>query len=260
LKREDFAQTRDMSASMISDDGNVLEAIALEVTYKDAPVLRGLDLSVRRGEIYALLGGNGAGKSTTLNAFLGFVRPRSGQIRVCGMDVGQDLPAIRARLAYVPENVALYEHLTARENIDYFMRLAGSVAKDGAAIESALTAVGLESESWDRRLAGFSKGMRQKVAIALALARSVPVLLLDEPNTGLDPKASSEFNHLLQSLRAQGVAIFMVTHDLLSATEVADRIGFLSRGRIEEEFSADGPERFDVRELYRRYSTNCSRS
>ncbi len=245
---------------MNSKDDKALEAIALEVAYKDAPVLRGLDLNVRRGEIYALLGGNGAGKSTALNAFLGFVRPRSGQIRVCGREVGQDLAGIRSQLAYVPENVALYEHLTARENIDYFMRLAGADAKGGAAIESALAAVGLQSDAWDRRLAGFSKGMRQKVAIALALARAVPVLLLDEPNTGLDPKATSEFNRLLQSLRAQGVAIFMVTHDLLSATEVADRIGFLSGGRIAEEFSAGGPERFDVRDLYRRYSTNCGRS
>ena len=231
----------------------VLEAAALDVTYKAAPVLRRLDLKVRRGEIYALLGGNGAGKSTTLNAFLGFVRPASGEVRVCGQAVGRDPMAARSQLAYVPENVALYEHLSARENIDYFLRLAGTEAGAGR-IESALSAAGLATGSWDRRLAGFSKGMRQKVAIALALARSVPVLLLDEPNTGLDPQASSEFNRLLQSLRAQQVAIFMVTHDLLSAAEVADRIGFLADGRIAEEFCAAGPERFDVRDLYRHYS------
>jgi ABC-2 type transport system ATP-binding protein len=230
-----------------------LEAAALEVAYKATPVLRGLDLNVRRGEIYALLGGNGAGKSTTLNAFLGFVRPISGEVRVCGHEVGRDPVAARSQLAYVPENVALYEHLSARENIDYFLRLAGTEA-GAERIESALSAVGLASSSWDRRLAGFSKGMRQKLAIAVALARSVPVLLLDEPNTGLDPQASSEFNRLLQSLRAQQVAIFMVTHDLLSAAEVADRIGFLANGRIAEEFSAAGPERFDVRDLYRHYS------
>lgn len=233
-----------------------LEAAALEVAYKATPVLRGLDLNVRRGEIYALLGGNGAGKSTTLNAFLGFVRSKSGSVRVCGHEVGRDPMVARSQLAYVPENVALYGHLSARENIDYFLRLAGAGAGAGDAkrIESALSAVGLAAKAWDRRLAGFSKGMRQKVAIALALARSVPVLLLDEPNTGLDPQATSEFNRLLQSLREQQVAIFMVTHDLLSAAEVADRIGFLANGKIAEEFFAAGPERFDVRDLYRHYS------
>jgi ABC-2 type transport system ATP-binding protein len=236
------------------NDDIALQAAALEVAFKSTPVLRGLDLHVRRGEIYALLGGNGAGKSTTLNAFLGFVRPRSGGVRVCGHEVAHNPMAARAQLAYVPENVALYGHLSARENIDYFLRLADSEAGSAERIESALSAVGLARNAWDRRLAGFSKGMRQKVAIALALARSVPVLLLDEPNTGLDPQATSEFNRLLQSLREQRVAIFMVTHDLLSAAEVADRIGFLADGRIAEEFNADGSERFDVRDLYRHYS------
>jgi ABC-2 type transport system ATP-binding protein len=96
--------------------------------------------------------------------------------------------------------------------------------------------------------------MRQKVAIALAVARQVPVLLLDEPTTGLDPQATSEFNILLQTLRARGSAIFMVTHDLLGAAEVADRIGFLERGHISHEFTASGIERYDVRDLYRRYA------
>lgn len=241
---------------MNSTSDIALEAAALEVAYQATPVLRGLDLHVRRGEIYALLGGNGAGKSTTLNAFLGFVRPQSGMVRVCGHEVGRDPMAARSQLAYVPENVALYGHLSARENIDYFLRLAGTEAgaRGKERIERALSAVGLAAKSWNHRLAGFSKGMRQKVAIALALARSVPVLLLDEPNTGLDPQASSEFNRLLQSLRAQQVAIFLVTHDLLSAAEVADRIGFLANGKIAEEFAAAGPDRFDVRDLYRHYS------
>jgi ABC-2 type transport system ATP-binding protein len=230
-----------------------LEAVGLEVSYKAGPVLQGVDLCVRRGEVYALLGGNGAGKSTTLNAFLGFVQPRSGEVRVCGHDVACETLEARSRMAYVSENVALYEHLTARENIGYFLHLAGS-ADNAEDIERGLAAVGLERTAWDRRLAGFSKGMRQKVAIALALARSVPVLLLDEPNTGLDPQATSELNRLLRSLREQRVAVFMVTHDLLSAGEVADRIGFLAGGKIVEEFVATGPERYDVRDLYRRYA------
>ncbi|WP_229440555.1 ABC transporter ATP-binding protein [Massilia sp. BSC265] len=230
-----------------------LEASGVTVAYHGNPVLRELSLQVRRGEIYALLGGNGAGKSTTLNTFLGFTRPDAGAVRVCGIDVAANVLAARAQLAYVPENVALYEHLDACENIEYFLRLAGS-AWTGAGIADALRAVRLDESAWTRRLGGYSKGMRQKVAIALAVARAVPVLLLDEPTSGLDPQATTEFNALLQALRAKGAAIFMVTHDLLGAAEVADRIGFLDHGRITHEFSASGVERFDVRELYRRYA------
>ncbi len=238
---------------MNHNDTLALEADALCVAYQKTPVLRVLSLRVRRGEIYALLGGNGAGKSTTINAFLGFARPASGSARVCGIDVWSDPLAARAQLAYVPENVALYEHLSARENIEYFLRLAGS-GWTGERIDAALDAVGLDRTARDRRLGAYSKGMRQKVAIALAVARAVPVLLLDEPTSGLDPQATSEFNALLQSLRARQVAVLMVTHDLLGAAEVADRIGFLDRGAIAQEFEAAGTERFDVKDLYRRYA------
>ncbi|HEV2612950.1 MAG TPA: ABC transporter ATP-binding protein [Noviherbaspirillum sp.] len=230
-----------------------IEANQLEVRYKGTAVLRGLTLQVRRGEVYALLGGNGAGKSTTLSAFLGFVECSKGTVQVCGLDPARNPVAVRAQVAYVPENVALYEHLTARENMQYFLRLAGAGA-DAQRIETALTSVRLDSTAWDRKLGGFSKGMRQKVAIALALARSVPVLLLDEPTTGLDPQATSDFNQLLKTLKEKHVAIFMVTHDLLGAAEVADRIGFLDRGIIIEEFTAAGTERFDIRMLYEHYA------
>ncbi len=239
---------------------SAIEVSDATVRYKAAAVLQGLSLRVRRGEIYALLGGNGAGKSTTINALLGFVPLEAGRVRVCGIDVAADPLAARAALAYVPENVALYEHLTALENLAYFLRLADAAfdpARDGDRIEAALTTVGLAPDAWRRRLGGYSKGMRQKVAIALALARAVPVLLLDEPTTGLDPQATSEFNAMLQALRAQHVTILMVTHDLLGAAEVADRIGFLDGGRIVQELEAarasDGAARFDVQALFDRY-------
>lgn len=222
--------------------------------YGASPVLRGLDLSVARGEIYALLGGNGAGKSTTLSALLGFIAPGSGTVRVCGIDPAVDPRGARAQMAYVPENVSLYDHLTARENIGYFLALA-QVRPDEASVAAALDAVGLPQTAWDRRLGGFSKGMRQKVAIALALARDVPVLLLDEPTSGLDPLAVLEFNHLLDTARERQVAVLMVTHDLVSAVDIADRIGFLGNGRIEEESvaSTSGP-RFDLNALHDRYA------
>ena len=230
-----------------------LEALELSVSYKTVRVLDGLNVQVRHGEIYALLGGNGAGKSTTLAAFLGFTGVDRGTVRVCGVDVRCDPLAARGQLAYVPENAALYGHLSARENIAYLLGLAGAAASP-AAIDDALSQVSLERSAWDQRLDAYSKGMRQKVAIALALARSVPVLLLDEPTSGLDPQATSDFNALLRRLRERQVAVLMVTHDLLGAAEVADRIGFLDQGAIAEEFHARGAERFDVRQLFRRYA------
>lgn len=229
-----------------------LEANDVSVAYGGARVLRGLNLQVRRGEIYALLGGNGAGKSTTINAMLGFVTPLSGTVRVCGADVAEAPLQARAQLAYVPENVALYSHLSARENMEYLLRLAGSAALP-ADIELALDSVGLEPSARGQRLGSYSKGMRQKVAIALAMARSVPVLLLDEPTSGLDPHATREFNLLLQSLRERQVAVFMVTHDLPGAAQVADRIGFLDEGRIAGQFEAGAGDRFDITALYRCY-------
>jgi ABC-2 type transport system ATP-binding protein len=232
-----------------------IDVRALRHSYGEREVLRGIDLRVSAGEIYALLGGNGAGKSTTLSALLGFIRPGSGSVRVCGIDPAAAPQEARAQLAYVPESVALYDHLTARENVDYFLALAKAGRDRQAVINPALEAVGLPLHAWDARIGGFSKGMRQKVAIALALARHVPVLLLDEPTSGLDPSATLEFNRLIETARDRGVAILMVTHDLLSAVDVADRIGFLSDGRIEEELNAGTTgARFDLNALHRRYT------
>lgn len=231
-----------------------LHADALEYRYGDKPVLKGLDLRVQAGEIYALLGGNGAGKSTALSLFLGFIAPTSGTVSVCGADPYADPAQARRQMAYVPESVALYDHLTARENIGYFLALAQAPRDQTTVVEPALRAVGLPQDAWDRRVSGFSKGMRQKVAIALALARRAPVLLLDEPTSGLDPGATAEFNQLLATLKSQGVAILMVTHDLLGAADVADRIGFLHEGRLDAEMTAQGQERFDVQALHKRYA------
>ena len=234
-------------------DDTALSAHAVIAGYGDRRILHGLNLAIHAGEIYALLGANGAGKTTTLGLFLGFLPPQSGDVRVCGVDVTRAANEARKHIAYIPENVALYEHLSARENVAYLLDLAGQNG-GGAAIGEALTAAGLDGAAHDRRVGGFSKGMRQKVAIALALARHVPVLLLDEPTSGLDPQATAEFNRLLLDLRGRGVAILMVTHDLLSAADVADRIGFLDAGRLVEEVAAQGLERFDVRALHRRFA------
>lgn len=237
---------------MSSMPPSAIQIDELSLSYGQTQVLDRLSLHVPQGSITALLGGNGAGKSTTLAALLGFVKAASGTIRVAGVDPGEDPDAARRRIAYLPENVALYEHLSAVENADYLLALSGE-KRDHKAITEALDAAGLQSEAWDRRLAGFSKGMRQKVGIAVAFLREVPVLLLDEPTSGLDPRATADFNGLLRSVRQRGTAILMVTHDLLSAADVADRIAFLEGGRVRHEVEASGTERFDVRALHDRF-------
>jgi len=228
------------------------------LAYRDHRVLDGLSLSVAGGSITALLGGNGAGKSTTLSVLLGFARPLSGEAAVCGIDPAADPDAVRRRIAYLPENVALYEHLSATENADYLLALSGQ-RQDRGAITDAFAAAGLQERAWNGRLGSFSKGMRQKVAIAVALLREVPVLLLDEPTSGLDPRATADFNALLARVRDRGTAVLMVTHDLLSAADVADRIGFLEAGRLADEVAASGPDRFDLRGLHARFQTRGDR-
>lgn len=225
----------------------------LVVDYGARPVLNGLSLSVPVGSITALLGGNGAGKSTTLAALLGFVRARSGMVEVGGVDPGVHPDAARRRIAYLPENVALYDHLSAVENAEYLLALSGE-KPNRSARSDAFRAVGLQEAAWTQRLSGFSKGMRQKVAIAVALLRQTPVLLLDEPTSGLDPRATADFNALVSKVRDRGTAILMVTHDLLSAADVSDRICFLEAGQIVEDVEAAGPDRFDIRALNARFA------
>lgn len=216
-------------------------------------VLDGLCLAVPAGSIYALLGGNGAGKSTTLSALLGFLKPQSGTIAIGGVDPTHEADSARRQIAYLPENVALYEYLSAFENADYLLALSGE-PQPAASIRDAFASAGLQEQAWDQRLSGFSKGMRQKVAIAVALLRRVPVLLLDEPTSGLDPRATADFNTLIAAVRDRGAAVLMVTHDLLGAADVADRIGVLEAGRIVDEVVANGSERFDVRALHDRFA------
>ncbi|WP_262220579.1 MULTISPECIES: ABC transporter ATP-binding protein [Stenotrophomonas] len=230
----------------MSDKAPIIDINGLSVAFPPKIVLSGLALHVQPGSIYALLGGNGAGKSTTLSVLLGFTQPTSGSVRVAGISPWDEPERARTQLAYLPENVALYEHLSAVENADYLLSLSG-LRQSAEAIREALRAAGLQEAAWHQRLAGFSKGMRQKVAIAIALMRQVPLLLLDEPTSGLDPGASADFHALLEPLRARGTAVLMVTHDLIGAAEVADRIGVLDHGRIAYEVERSN---FDLNALH----------
>ncbi|MCW8876054.1 MAG: ABC transporter ATP-binding protein [Kangiellaceae bacterium] len=226
-------------------DKALIQSESLCVEIKDTPILKELNFSVAKGEIYALLGGNGAGKSTTLKTLLGFNKPKSGRVVIDGLDVSSSLESIRRKTAYLPENATLYPHLTAKENVEYFLSLAGINKSDGD-IERTFELVALQKDAWERQLQTYSKGMRQKTAIALAILREAPIFLLDEPTSGLDPVAIDEFNQLVTELASTGATILMVTHDVYGACQVADRIGLLRKGELVGEFEANDNERIDT--------------
>ncbi len=214
----------------------MLEARSLSVIRAGQTVLRDVSFKILRGEVHALLGGNGAGKSTVLLTFLGFLRPAAGTVHVQGRDVKENMREARQAIAYLPESAALYGHLNAYENLRYFLSLAGSNS-DLDALDAALDRVALQAQARGRRMQTYSKGMRQKVAIALAILRDTPILLLDEPTSGLDPVAIDEFNRLVRDLAEFGRTILLVTHDVYGACHVADRIDLLHNGELAGAFN-----------------------
>ena len=225
-----------------------LSARDLRVSRGGQRVLTDLSFDVRKGEVFVLLGGNGAGKSTTLLTFIGLLTPDGGQALVFGNSAIEKPREVRAQVAYLPENAALYEHLDAWQNIRYFLSLANA-ERSADEIENALDAVALPGAARLRRLDSYSKGMRQKVSIALALLRGTPILLLDEPTSGLDPVAIGEFNELVEALRDRGVTVLMVTHDLLGASQVGARIGLIRDGAISTIVEPDEGGAADLEEL-----------
>lgn len=215
----------------------------------------GLDLHVASGTVYALLGGNGAGKSTTIDVLLGFVAPHAGVVQVDGMSPIDAPVEVRRRLAYLPENVALYPYLSGVENLRYFCALAG-IRLGNAGASEMLAAAGLATAAHARRSATYSKGMRQKVGLAIAHARHASAMLLDEPTSGLDPAAANDFATRVRQAADAGMAVLMATHDLFNARQVADRIGILREGRLVTEFDA---HTMDHATLERTYLA-CSRA
>lgn len=227
----------------------MLEAIKLSKSYGDHLALNNLDLTVNGGEVFCLLGANGAGKTTTINLFMGFVRASSGQAKINHLDVASDFAAAKSHLAYIPENLKLYPNLTGLENLDFFCGLAG---KDypKTQLEELLQQSGLQPAFVHKRVNTYSKGMRQKVGIALARARDAKALLLDEPTSGLDPKASNEFSELLNDMRDKGVATLMATHDLFRAKDTGTHIGIMKEGELKHLVTTDSVSLTELEELY----------
>jgi ABC-2 type transport system ATP-binding protein len=228
----------------------MLEAIDLTKHYGSNPALDRLNLRVGEGEIYCLLGANGAGKTTTISLFLNFIPPSSGTARINGLDVVQKPLETKKHVAYIPEQVMLYRNLTGLENLEYFSALAGHDHYTRDELLRFFDDVGLDREAALRRVGGYSKGMRQKVGIAIALAKQARALLLDEPTSGLDPKAANEFSRLIERLRVQGVAVLMATHDLFRAKESGTRVGIMKHGRLVAELTTADLGHADLERIY----------
>jgi ABC-2 type transport system ATP-binding protein len=195
----------------------------------------GLDLRVAEGEVYGFLGRNGAGKTTTIKILCSLMRPSSGKASIMGRNVATR--RARSHVGYLPENPYFYEYLTPRETIDFYGRLNGlSASQRGAEWEKLSALLDLESIA-DQRVRGFSKGMRQRLGFAVALVGDPPVVILDEPMSGLDPLGRRLVRELMLRLRDEGKTLFFSSHVLGDVQQICDRVGILVKGRLASEGS-----------------------
>ena len=228
----------------------MIEAIDLTKTFGATLAVDHINLTIKPGEVFCLLGANGAGKTTTINLFLNFVTPTSGVARIGGLDVVEHPVETKQRLAYIPEQVTLYRNLTGLENLRFFSRLAGAHADSDDQLLAILAQAGLTADQARGRVSAYSKGMRQKVGIAITIAKGAEALLLDEPTSGLDPKASNDFSTLLAGLSDRGVAIMMATHDLFRAKESGTSVGIMKHGRLVETLGTAELGHRDLEQIY----------
>ena len=234
---------------------NIIRIQNITKFFNDNMAVNDLSLAINEGEIYGLLGHNGAGKSTTINILLGFLKPDSGTVSINDIDISSEYIRARQYIGYISENVSLYPYLTGVENLDYFCKLSGKILSQEK-LSSLLNECGLESEVHHQRTETYSKGMRQKVGIAIALAKSAKVYLLDEPASGLDPLASNELSLLLRKLASQGAAILMASHDIFRVRETCDRIGIIKNGALVKEMRTSDVSTNELENIYIDYIKN----
>jgi sodium transport system ATP-binding protein len=214
-----------------------IETRGLSKSYQDprrgrVDALKGLDLEVRAGEVYGLLGPNGAGKTTTLRILATLLAPSSGSARVAGVDVAEDPLEVRRRIGYLSSSTGLYGRLSPRELLRYFGRLHGLAEQALEARIEELVGVFSMQEFADGRCEGLSTGQRQRVSIARAVLHDPPVLILDEPTTGLDVLAAGAMIDFVESCHRSGTAVLFSTHVLAEAERLCDRIGVIFGGEL----------------------------
>jgi len=210
----------------------IITATGLRKLYGKVEAVAGIDLAVRRGEIFGLLGPNGAGKTTTILMILGLTEVSGGTIDVGGFDPMRDPLEVKRRVGYLPDSVGFYDTMTARENLRYTARLAGfrRAAVDDK-LADAFKRVGLAAVA-DHRVGTFSRGMRQRLGLAEVLMKGAEVAILDEPTSGLDPEATFELLDMIRGMKADGTAVLISSHLLDRVQAVCDRVALFNEGKI----------------------------
>ena len=220
----------DISPAQNDAGAPVIVARGVHKHYGPIHAVDGVDLEVRSGELFGLIGHNGAGKSTMFKMMLGLIPLTAGEIRIDGAPVpGSDFRAVRRKVGYLPENVVLYDNLTGAETLDFFARLKGVSPAQNAAL---LERVGLMHAA-KRRVREYSKGMRQRLGFAQALLGKPRILFLDEPTTGLDPEAIRGFYAILRQLKGEGVTMVITSHILAEIQERVDRLAIMAAGKVQ---------------------------
>ncbi len=210
----------------------VIQATGLVKRYGAVTAVDGIDLEIRRGEIFGLLGPNGAGKTTVILMLLGLTETTAGTVRVAGLDPTREPLAVKRRVGYLPDSVGFYDNLTARENLRYTAKLAGIPrAELEGRMSAALERVGLAAVA-DRRVSTYSRGMRQRLGLAEIWLKRAEIAILDEPTSGLDPNATHELLEMIRSLKHDGVAVMLSSHLLERVQSVCDRVALFNRGRV----------------------------
>ena len=222
-------------------------------TFNKNTVLNNLSLEVKSGEIYGLLGANGAGKSTTLNLLLGFLNQDSGIINI--KDSNQNTEIKNDSIGYIPENINLYPYLTGVENLDYFSKIAGTKFTIDQ-LHNFLLECGLSDLDFNKPVSEYSKGMRQKIGIAISYAKNAKIYLLDEPASGLDPFSSNELTILLRKMSKKGATILMASHDIFRVRETCDKIGILKQGVLVSEMFSKDVTSSELESIYLDYMKN----
>lgn len=210
----------------------IIKAEGLKKRYGNSFAVRGVDLAIKEGEVFGLLGPNGSGKTTTILMLLGLTEPTEGRVMVAGCDPLRDPLEVKRRAGYLPDTVGFYEIMTARENLAYSARLMGIARPDAETrITAALDRVGLAAAA-NRKINGFSHGMRQRLGIAELLVKQAKVLILDEPTNGLDPQATQDLLKLIGELRRDGLTVVVSSHMLGLVQSICDRVALFSNGRV----------------------------
>ncbi len=210
----------------------VIRASGLRKRYGTVAAVDGIELSIRRGEIFGLLGPNGAGKTTTILMLLGLTEVSEGTIDVGGFNPMRDPLEVKRRVGYLPDSVGFYDNLSARQNLSYTARLAGfSRAESGRRIATSLERVGLAAVA-DHRVATYSRGMKQRLGLAEVLMKGAEVAILDEPTSGLDPEATFELLDMIRGMKKDGTAVLISSHLLDRVQAVCDRVALFNEGHI----------------------------